>query len=128
MLSARPAVVRDLDSLAGTIRSIAKPGDALVAFPEGELANLLTGLPNPIRHMLYIPGYLTDANEGDVLRELQAARPRIVVLWNRSTSEYGPAAFGADYGRRIREWIDAEYSPRSLGGPADRQVRLMVRR
>jgi len=128
MLSARPAVVRDLDSLASTIRSIARPEDTLVAIPEGELANLLTGLPNPIRHMLYIPGYLTDANEGDVLRELQAARPRIVVLWNRSTSEYGPAAFGEDYGRTIRHWIDAEYAPRSLGGPADRQVRLMVRR
>ncbi|MDQ6893177.1 MAG: hypothetical protein M3167_10915 [Acidobacteriota bacterium] len=129
MLSARAPVVRDLQSLAGAIRSIARPGDALVAMPEGELANLLTGLRNPIRHMLYIPGYLTDANEPEVLRELAAAKPRIVVIWNRSTSEYGRAAFGEDYARGIRAWIDREYEPRPLGGrAAERQVRLMVRR
>ena len=43
--------------------------------------------PNPIRHMLYLPGYLTADNEPAVLAELVRAPPAAVVLWRRPVSE-----------------------------------------
>jgi len=80
-------------------------GSGLVAFPEGELLNFLSGRSNPLRHALYLPGYLTDANEGEVLAELSNARPAAIVVWRRPAGEYGRGLFGEDYGRRIADWI-----------------------
>lgn len=128
MLSARDGVARDLALLTRGIRAESRPEDGLVAFPEGEIANLLSGRRNPIRHKLYLPGYLTAANEPEVLAELQRARPRIVLLWNRTTSEYGPAAFGGDYAKSIGRWIAENYDARPLGRDLDRQVRMRVLR
>lgn len=108
-LTARTDVARDIEEAARTIRLRAAPGTGLVVFPEGEVLNFLTGRSNPIRHKLYLPGYLTDDNEGEILTELERARPGAVVLWLRPASEYGRGFFGADYGRRIAAWIEANY-------------------
>ena len=71
--------------------------------------NLLSGRTNPVRHKLYLPGYLTPENESAVLAELAKARPGAIVIWLRPTSEYGHSLFGKDYGRRIRRWVDENY-------------------
>ena len=81
-----------------------------MVFPEGELLNLLSERDNPIRHKLYLPGYLTDSNEAEVLAELERARPAAVIVWLRPTSEYDRGFIGRDYGRRVRAWIDANYA------------------
>lgn len=109
MLSARPEVASRIEWLAAAIRARTQERSSLVVFPEGEILNLLSGAPNPVRHKLYLPGYLTAANEEDILAELTRARPGAVVLWLRPTTEYGPGLFGTDYGRRIGAWIDANY-------------------
>ncbi|MGH9366586.1 MAG: hypothetical protein ACRD3M_02790 [Thermoanaerobaculia bacterium] len=110
MLAGRPEVSREIEALALAIRRGSARGNGLVVFPEGELLNFLSGQRNPIRHKLYLPGYLTDENEGEILRELESARPTAVVLWRRPTSEYGRGLFGVDYGRRIRAWIEENYT------------------
>ena len=88
-------------------------------FPEGEILNLLTERPNPIRHKLYLPGYLTDSNEPAVLAELAAARPAAIVIWNRPVTEYQRSLFGADYGLKIRDWIRANYDETGFSAPGD---------
>jgi hypothetical protein len=121
MLSARPEAAREIEALALAIRRETRSGSGLVVFPEGELLNFLSGRTNPIRHKLYLPGYLTGGNEAEILRELQEAPPAAIVLWRRPTSEYGRALFGVDYGRKIRAWIDETYrvAPfRAPGAPA----------
>ena len=80
MLTARPELAREVEALAASIRHASPPGSGLVVFPEGELLNFLSGRPNPVRHKLYLPGYLTDENEAQVLEELQAAKPAAIVL------------------------------------------------
>ena len=114
MLSTRPRVVRELTDLALAIRRGTAPGDGLVVFPEGEVLNLLSGRANPIRHKLYLPGYLTAENESEVLAELAKARPAAIVIWLRPTSEYGHSLFGRDYGRRIGGWIEKNYVARTF--------------
>ena len=129
MLSARPEIAREIEELAAAVRSGTRDGDGLVAFPEGEVLNLLSGRRNPIRHKLYLPGYLTDANEGAVLAELESAQPAAIVIWNRPTSEYNRAAFGEDYGRSIRAWVEERYrlqAFRPSGTPMRAHPRFMV--
>jgi hypothetical protein len=131
MLSARPEMAREIEQLAAAVRSGTHEGDGLVAFPEGEVLNLLSGRRNPIRHMLSLPGYLTEANEPAVLAELEAARPAAIVIWNRPTSEYDRSAFGEDYGRRIRDWIRANYDEtgfRAKRAPAREHPRFVLAR
>ncbi|HEY7574086.1 MAG TPA: hypothetical protein VIB08_02920, partial [Thermoanaerobaculia bacterium] len=121
MLAARPEAAREIEALALAIRRETPSGGGLVVFPEGELLNFLAGRGNPIRHKLYLPGYLTDGNETEILRELRQAPPAAIVLWRRPTSEYGRGLFGVDYGRKIRAWIDETYrvTPfRAPGAPA----------
>ena len=84
---------------------------------EGEVLNLLSGRPNPLRHELYLPGYLTDANEPEVLAELERARPEAIVVWRRPTAEYGRGLFGEDFGRSIAGWIAERYAISPIGAP-----------
>ncbi|MEP6994753.1 MAG: hypothetical protein ABI968_09555 [Acidobacteriota bacterium] len=109
MLFARPTLAREIEAVAAAVRGHTREGDGLVVFPEGELLNLLSGRANPIRHMLYLPGYLTEQNEPAVLAELKAARPGAVVIWLRPTGEYKRGFFGSDYGRQVAAWIRENY-------------------
>lgn len=128
MLSARPEVAREVEGLAASIRRDTPEGSGLVVFPEGELLNLLSQRTNPIRHKLYLPGYLTDENEQEVLRELRESPPAAVVLWRRPVAEYGRSLFGEDYGRAIRAWLEESYrlEPfRAAGAPARANPRFV---
>ncbi len=129
MLSARPEVAREIEELSAAVAAASRDGDGLVVLPEGEVLNFLSGRRNPIRHKLYLPGYLTGENEPAILEELSRARPAAVVLWRRPTSEYDRAMFGEDYGRRIRAWIDENYdlAPfRARGAPARANPRFLL--
>jgi hypothetical protein len=86
MLTARPELAHEIEELGRAVRAGTRDGDGLVVFPEGEVLNLISGRPNPIRHKLYLPGYLTRDNEAAVLAELDAARPAAIVIWNRTVS------------------------------------------
>lgn len=110
MLRAWPLRSREIAALAGAIRSRTREGDGLVVFPEGQILNFLSGRGNPVRHKLFIPGYLSEENEERILAELQRSAPRAVVIWRRASPEYGRGFFGEDYGRRIARWIDAHYA------------------
>ena len=111
MISARPEVAREIGEIAAEIRRRTSPSDGLVVFPEGEVLNFLSGRRNPLRHKLYIRGYLTEENEGEVLEGLREARPAAIVIGRRRTSEYGASRFGSDYAVRIGAWIAGNYVP-----------------
>ena len=134
LLSARPDLAREIERLVSTIRADSRESDALVVFPEGEVLNFLSGRRNPIRHKLYLPGYVTSANEEQIVRELQSAAPAAVVVWNRPRGEYGGGIFGRDYARQIGRWIEDNYARKSLlatggAGPVARpELDYFVRR
>ncbi len=116
MLSARPEQARDIEDLAVRIRGLCKTDGGLVVFPEGELFNQLTGWRNPLRHKLYLPGYLSADNESIVQNELTAARPAAIIVLSRATGEYGGGQFGQGYGASIRSWIEGRYEVRTRNG------------
>ena len=101
MLSARGETARQIEAVADRVRRETAGGGSLAVFPEGEILNFLSGRTNPIRHKLYLPGYVSAANEAEILSELVRARPAAVVIWPRQLAEYGGRQFGVDYARTI---------------------------
>lgn len=128
MLSARPDVARRIEGLAESIRRGTAAGDGLVVFPEGELLNFLSGRRNPIRHRLYLPGYVNRENEEEILEELSRARPAAVVIWPRPLGEYGRAEFGSDYATSLRAWVREHYVERPFGSGSVRPPILALRK
>jgi hypothetical protein len=133
MISARAETAETLTLLSRTIRKRTGKGDGLVVFPEGEVLNYLSGRRNPIRHKLYLPGYLTSDNEAEILAELQSARPAALVILNRATPEYGRRFFGVNYAKEVAPWIDANYvpfqfDPRREPIPSESGARLFLRK
>lgn len=113
-LTARPELAREIEDLAAAISAGSSVEDGLVVFPEGEVLNYLSGRRNPIRHKLYLPGYVNAGNEREILADLERAAPAAVVIWRRSLGEYGAGPFGEGYGREIRRWIDRNYERKAF--------------
>jgi hypothetical protein len=129
MLSARPELAREIEELGRLLRAKTAEGGGVAVFPEGEVLNFLSGRRNPIRHELYLPGYLAADNEAQVLAELREQPPAAVVFWRRPVSEYDRSLFGEDYGTSIRSWIAEGYDLqpfRASGAPARKYPRFTV--
>ncbi len=113
MLSARPEQAARLLRAADRVRLSTRPTDGLVVLPEGEILNYLSGRRNPLRYKLYLPGYLSSANEESVIEEFERLRPGAIVILYRPTGEYGPGRLGVDYGKRLWAYLDANYDLQS---------------
>jgi hypothetical protein len=109
MLGARSETAVLVERIADQVRRATARGDGLVVFPEGELLNFLSGRGNPLRHKLYLPGYLTQENEPEIIGELTRHPPGAVVIWNRPMGEYGRSLFGLGTGRRVLSWLETTY-------------------
>jgi hypothetical protein len=82
---------------------------SLVVLPEGVMINYLARLPSPVRFMNFMPPELIIFGEAQMVRELDAAPPRVVALVHKDTSEYGARFFGRDYGASILRWVEDRY-------------------
>jgi hypothetical protein len=127
VIGATPRVAREIEATADWVRRSTSDGDFLVVFPEGQILNALSGRRNPLRQKLYIPGYLTERDEGPILQEMSRARPRAIVIWPRLTTEYGPGRFGEDYAQGVMQWILEHYEEQAPPIPRAR-VRIFLER
>lgn len=110
MLSADAETARMLGLLSKAIRERTLEHDGLVVFPEGEVLNAISGRRNPLRHKLYLPGYLTSDNETEILSELRRTPPAAIVIVDRSTAMYGRAFFGVNYAKDVMAWINQNFT------------------
>jgi len=102
-----------------------QPGDAVAVMPEGTSLDFLSGRRNPLREEITTPGFLDAAGEARAIRQLQEAHTDLIMITNRSTAEFGPAAFGRDYCQQLMRWIDAHYTVCAMFGPVkDRNLRI----
>jgi len=88
----------------------ARPGDRLTAFPESGFFNFVTQLRSPLRQDQIFPGVLRGERETETARQIERAGPRFILLCNRPTPEYGPAAFGIDYDVWLWQDIERRYA------------------
>lgn len=91
--------------------------DTLVCLPEGLLINYLTRRATQVAHLNFTPPALLMYGEGAILDDLKSHPPTFICLVHVDTSQdYGPRAFGIDYGQQIMEWIRLNYEPRATLG------------
>lgn len=108
------AIAHTLAYLEGNARA----GDTLTAFPESGFFNFVTGLRSPLRQDLIVPGVLSGPREAAAVRRIDAFGPRYILLCNRTTAEFGPAAFGRDYAVELWSDVGRHYVLAATFGPA----------
>jgi hypothetical protein len=129
-------VSKDLAPFFQKIVGHVRAGEKILVLPEinGLDALLDTSAVSP--YPTHMPGWLDDRSERRLLNRLTARPPDVVVIFDRSTFEYGVRPFGDGYDRLLSRWIDERYedieqvragrilrprrsSRRSSGGAAD---------
>jgi uncharacterized membrane protein YeaQ/YmgE (transglycosylase-associated protein family) len=103
----------------------ALPGETLVVVPEGVMLNYLSRRANPTPHTNFMPTELVIFGEDAIMDGLRQSPPDWVAFIPKDTSEFGAQYFGADYARRIGEWIAENYEPQTtVSGPDPRDERF----
>jgi len=77
---ANPYEARWIRRVVETIETATQPGDPILALPLNPLFYFLTGRENPIAHDWILPGMLDEAARREVVRQLKARMPRLIVL------------------------------------------------
>lgn len=95
--------------LLATLERVRRPGDTLAVMPEGVMLNYLTRMENPTPYVNFMPPELIVFTEERMVSAFAARPPALVVLINRSATEYGFRFLGDDYGRRLVAWVEANY-------------------
>lgn len=93
-----------------------KPGDYLLALPEGSTLNFLASRPVPLRYEILTPGFLDTEAEQRSIEQLREKEVQFVFLLNRPTAEFGATVFGRDYYVKLMRWIDVNYDIVALFG------------
>jgi len=83
--------------------------DTLTVMPEGVMINYLARRQNPLPEYVFFPGVVDFFGEDKIIDLFKKAAPLYIILIHRDTSEYGAQTFGVGYGKRIYQWIVANY-------------------
>jgi hypothetical protein len=92
-----------------SIDELIRPGETLVALPEGIMLNYLTRHVNPTAHTNWMPTEFIIFGEESMFKSLRDHPPDWIVLVHKDTSEFGVRFFGLDYGQSIMAWVRANY-------------------
>ncbi len=90
------------------------PLGTVCVLPEGALINYLARRKAPTRFFNFMPPEVVMFGEQEMLAELQAHPPDVIVLAHRDTIEYGVPFFGRDYAQGILAWVRANYAAAKL--------------
>lgn len=112
-----PDLGKAITEAIGFIESETAIGEPVAVMPEGTSLNFFTDRPNPLREEITTPGYLDRAGEERAIKQLIQSDTRLVLVVNRATSEFGPAAFGRDYCQILMQWIEQNFEACAIFGP-----------
>jgi len=112
-----PDLGQSMNEAISFIKRETSDGDPVAVMPEGTSLNFFTGRPNPLREEITTPGYLDEAGEARVIKQLIDSNTKLILLTNRATPEFGPKVFGQDYCRTLMEWIEQNFEECGIMGP-----------
>ncbi len=118
MFTTRP-VGQALSEALDFIEAHTAVGEAIVVLPEGSSITFLSGRRHQLRHQIFIPGLMSEADEREAIAFLQQRRVRYLLLVNRPMREFGAEAFGRDYYHTLGNWIAQHYRLARVCGPVD---------
>lgn len=106
-----PVEGQPLAEVVDYVRANTQPGDWVAVFPEERLINFLGERRHPTRDSGTGPGWLaTREDEEACVAQLEARRPRLIVVSSRRWPEFGAGALRT-YNPVLRAWIDRAYAP-----------------
>jgi hypothetical protein len=85
------------------------PDDSVLICPEATSLNFFTRRRNPTRDDILIPGYLDDQGERETISRLAQKPPKLVLVPNRPTKEFGAVVLGRDYYKDLMKWVEERY-------------------
>jgi len=99
-----------VDSVSSALRDGPR-NSTLVVLPEGVMINYLARLPSPVAPVTYYGASTTGGREDQIVADLQAHPPDIVVIISRPLWEYGVARYGMETGegRQLIDWVKRNY-------------------
>jgi hypothetical protein len=93
------------------IRRRVRPGETVLVLPEINGVDALFRLRNVSPYVSHVPGWITPAQETELVRRLSLQPPDTVVVFHREISEFGVEPFGVGWDRILAAWIVREYRP-----------------
>jgi hypothetical protein len=81
----------------------------LLVLPEGVMINYWLRRRTPIQVFNFMPPELLMFGEEEIIADLEAHAPDVVLLAQKETPEYGHRFFGHGYGDDLLRWIHARY-------------------
>lgn len=85
------------------------PDDSVLICPEATSLNFFTRRRNPTRDDILIPGYLDAQGERETIARLERKPPKLVLVPNRPTKEFGAVVLGRDYYKELMKWVEERY-------------------
>lgn len=86
-----------------------RAGERALVLPEPNAVEALFELRSASPYLYHMPGWLDTRAEDTLLRRFEAQPPEVVVLFARTTWEYGIEPFGQGYGKRLASWLIQKY-------------------
>jgi 4-amino-4-deoxy-L-arabinose transferase-like glycosyltransferase len=102
-----PPLAELLDEIGRRVR----PGQTLVALPEGVLLNYLSRRDSSVPYVQFSPVAMLLWGEANILRSLEASPPDFIALVHRDNRHEGARFFGRDYARTARDCVETGYQP-----------------
>ncbi|HEY1249734.1 MAG TPA: glycosyltransferase family 39 protein [Thermoanaerobaculia bacterium] len=82
-----------------------RPGERVLVLPEPNAVDVLFEARSASPFVTMMPGWLDPRAEERLIRKFEREPPDVVVVFERSTWEYGIAPFGQGFGQRLAAWI-----------------------
>jgi len=99
----------ELGPLYGSLAKSLRPGEKALVLPESRGVEALFRLRSASPYLYHLPGWLDSRAESLLIHRFERDPPEVVVLFNRSTWEFGVQPFGEGYGNRLAEWLARNY-------------------
>lgn len=111
-----------IERVLSHLKESTAPDATLAVLPEGATLNYWSRRINPTPFVSFMPPELAFYGAERMSTVLETARPDVIVLWNRSLSEYGAERFGASpaTGSAILRFVRRNYESVATI-PADRE-------
>ena len=116
-------------NLSDWITKYTDKNESVLVLPEGAMLNFITERPvNPMYYHL-IPNHITALGEDNIIKGLKADMPKYIIMTNVKYDMYGKQRMCYDYGIKICEFINENYSikenysvPQSTGEPFEAKI------
>lgn len=85
--------------------------DKVVVFPEEVIINFLADRSSAAKYFQLLPGIMgSQSDQEKVIKQLKTAKPKLIFITTRDSSEYGKQYWGTDYDHLIFNWITQNYT------------------